>query len=107
MATDQRVIYPHIEITPGVRAGKLFITGTRIAVVDVAIAPAQGVEPKEILTYFSSRPVTVAEVHRAGGSPQGRLPPSPCRLVEDDPWASRRAALGGTRGVGKEDDSRK
>ena len=59
------MIYPHVEITPGVRAGKPCITGTRIAVVDVAIAHAQGVEPKEILTYFSSRPLTLAEVHAA------------------------------------------
>jgi len=58
-------IYPHIEITPGVRAGKPCITGTRIAVVDIAIAHAQGVEPKEILNYFSSRPLTLAEVHAA------------------------------------------
>ena len=39
--------------------------GTRIAVVDVAIAHAQGIKPEEMLTYFSSRPLTLAEVHAA------------------------------------------
>jgi hypothetical protein len=33
--------------------------------VDVAIAHAQGIKPDEILTYFSSRPLTLAEVHAA------------------------------------------
>ncbi|SRR5713101_2993401 len=57
--------YPHIESTPQVRAGKACIAGTRIAVVDVAIAHKQGIKPEEMLTYFSSRPLTLAEVHAA------------------------------------------
>lgn len=66
MATAAKnATYPHIEITPDVRAGKPCIAGTRIAVVDVAIAHTQGVTPEEMLTYFSSRPLTLAEVHAA------------------------------------------
>ena len=66
MATPaKKATYPHIEITPDVRAGKPCIAGTRIAVVDVASAHAQGVKPEEMLTYFSSRPLTLAEVHAA------------------------------------------
>jgi uncharacterized protein (DUF433 family) len=66
MATAAKVTaYPHIEKTPDVRAGKPCITGTRIAVVDVAIAHQQGMPPEEITTYFSSRPLTLAEVHAA------------------------------------------
>ena len=66
MATAaKKATYPHIEITPDVRAGKPCIVGTRIAVVDVAIAHQQGIKPEEMLTYFSSRPLTLAEVHAA------------------------------------------
>ena len=57
--------YAHIEITPGVRGGKPCIMGTRLAVVDIAIAYEQGFKPDEIVTLFSSRPLTLAEVHAA------------------------------------------
>ncbi len=60
-----RVEYPHIVKTPGVRGGKARIDGTRICVVDVAIAYQQGHKPEEIQTYFSSRPLTLAEVMAA------------------------------------------
>ena len=66
MATAaKKATYPHIESAPDVRAGKPCIAGTRIAVVDVAIAHTQGIKPEEMLTYFSSRPLTLAEVHAA------------------------------------------
>lgn len=66
MATAaKKATYPHIESTPDVRAGKSCIVRTRIAVVDVAIAHTQGIKPEEMLTYFSSRPLTLAEVHAA------------------------------------------
>jgi uncharacterized protein (DUF433 family) len=66
MATAQRAAaYPHLERTPGVRGGKACIAGTRIAVVDVALAHQQGLKPEEITTCFSSRPLTLAEVHAA------------------------------------------
>jgi uncharacterized protein (DUF433 family) len=63
--TAKRAVYPHIERTPEVRAGKPCIAGTRIAVVDIALAYKQGIKPEEMLTYFSSRPLTLAEVHAA------------------------------------------
>jgi uncharacterized protein (DUF433 family) len=66
MATALAVpVYVHIEKADGVRAGKPCIAGTRIAVVDVAIAHQQGHSPEEICTLFSSRPLTLAEVHAA------------------------------------------
>jgi uncharacterized protein (DUF433 family) len=58
-------LYAHIEIRDDVRAGKACIAGTRIAVVDVVIAHQQGYSPEEICTHFSSRPLTLAEVHAA------------------------------------------
>ena len=66
MATAAKAtVYPHIEKTEGVRAGKPCIVGTRIAVVDVAIAHGQGHTPQEIQGLFSSRPLTLGEVHVA------------------------------------------
>lgn len=66
MATATKVTaYPHIEKAPGVRGGEPCIAGTRIAVVDIALAHQQGLKPEEILTYFSSRPLTPGEVHAA------------------------------------------
>lgn len=66
MATAAKVTdYPHIVKTPGVRAGKARIDGTRICVVDVAMAYQAGQKPEEIQNYFSSRPLTLAEVMSA------------------------------------------
>lgn len=66
MATAAKPIeYPHIVKTEGVRAGKARIDGTRICVVDVVIAYEQGHKPEEIRTIFSSRPLTLSEVHAA------------------------------------------
>jgi uncharacterized protein (DUF433 family) len=66
MATALKIpTYPHIEKKPGVRAGKACIAGTRLAVVDIAIAHQQGHSPEEIRTLSSSRPLTLAEVHAA------------------------------------------
>ena len=43
MATAAKTVdYPHIVRTPGARGGKARIVGTRICVVDVAIAYQQG-----------------------------------------------------------------
>jgi uncharacterized protein (DUF433 family) len=66
MATAAKAAqYPHIVKTAGIRGGKARIDGTRICVVDIVAAHQQGIEPKEILTYFSSRPLTLAEVYSA------------------------------------------
>ena len=65
MATAAQLAYPHIVKTPGVRAGKACIDGTRIAVVDVVAAHRSGLSPEEICNHFSSRPLTLAEIHSA------------------------------------------
>ena len=66
MATAARPIeYPHVVKTSGVRGGKARIDGTRICVVDVVAAHLQGMKPEEIREHFSSRRLTLAEVHSA------------------------------------------
>jgi len=66
VATASKAIaYPHISVTPGVRGGRPCIAETRISVMDIASLERMGKRPEEIRTWFSSRPLTLAEVHAA------------------------------------------
>jgi uncharacterized protein (DUF433 family) len=65
MATVAATPYPHISKTPGVCGGKACIAGTRIRVMDIVVLHQQGMPPEEIIEHFSSRPLTLAEVHSA------------------------------------------
>lgn len=57
--------YPHIIKRPDLRAGKACIEGTRIAVVDVVAVYRAGVRLEDICGWFSSRPLTLGEIHAA------------------------------------------
>lgn len=66
MATASKLIaYPHISATPGVRGGRPCIDGTRVTVMDIVTLERSGLRPEEIRTHYSSRPLTLAEVHAA------------------------------------------
>ncbi len=66
MATASKpLVYPHISTTPGVRGGRPCVEGTRITVMDIVALERQGLSLDEISNYFSSRPLTPAEVHAA------------------------------------------
>ncbi len=66
MATASKPIpYPHISATPGVRGGRPCIDGTRITVMDIVKLERMGLPPQEMRTHYSSRPLTLAEVHAA------------------------------------------
>jgi uncharacterized protein (DUF433 family) len=66
MATASRPItYPHISVIPGVRGGRACIDGTRISVMDIVTLERMGLRPEDMRTQFSSRPLTLAEVHAA------------------------------------------
>jgi uncharacterized protein (DUF433 family) len=66
MATALATIaYPHISKTPGVCGGKACIDGTRIRVMDIVVLHEQGMSPEQMLNYYSSRPLTLSEVHAA------------------------------------------
>ena len=56
---------PHITKTPGVCGGRACIDGTRIRVMDIVVLHRMGKKPEEMLTHYSSRPLTLAEVHAA------------------------------------------
>jgi len=65
MATAAATVYPHIEKTPSVCGGKACIAGTRIRVMDIVVLHRQGMPPEQMLEYYSSRPLTLAEIHSA------------------------------------------
>jgi uncharacterized protein (DUF433 family) len=57
--------YPHITKTPGVCGGKACIDGTRVRVMDIVVLHEKGLAPEAMLTHYSSRALTLAEVHAA------------------------------------------
>ncbi len=66
MATASKPIaYPHISTTPDVRGGRPCIDGTRITVMDIVTLERMGLPPEAMRTHYSSRPLTLAEVHAA------------------------------------------
>jgi uncharacterized protein (DUF433 family) len=66
MATASKpVTYPHISVDPGVRGGRPCIDGTRLTVMDIVTLERMGLTPEEMRTYYSSRPLTLAEAHAA------------------------------------------
>jgi len=68
MATAARIdVYPHIVTTPGVRGGRPCITGTRLTVMDIVALHLQQMKPEDMLEFYSSRPLTLAEVHAVLG----------------------------------------
>ncbi len=65
MATVPVAAYPHITKTPGVCGGRACIDGTRIRVMDIVVLLEKGMMPEAMRTHYSSRPLTLAEVHSA------------------------------------------
>ena len=57
--------YPHITTDPRVMSGRPCIAGTRVRVMDVVGAYKAGVSDEELQDYFSSRPLTLSEIHAA------------------------------------------
>ncbi len=65
MATLPARSYPHISTDPQVMSGRACIAGTRVRVMDIVAARGAGVSDEELRDYFSSRPLTLAEIHAA------------------------------------------
>ncbi|MFP5287930.1 MAG: DUF433 domain-containing protein [Thermoanaerobaculia bacterium] len=57
--------YPHIATDSRVMSGRPCIAGTRVRVMDVVAAYKAGVSDEELQEYFSSRPLTLSEIHAA------------------------------------------
>ena len=65
MALLAELSYPHIAVDPHVMSGRPCIAGTRVRVMDIAAARKAGVTAEELTGYFSSRALTLSEVHSA------------------------------------------
>jgi uncharacterized protein (DUF433 family) len=65
MATLSALSYPHISAEPQVMSGRPCIAGTRVRVMDVVGARNAGVSDEELREYFSSRDLTLSEIHAA------------------------------------------
>ena len=65
MATLPAHWYPHISTDPQVMSGRPCIAGTRVRVMDVVAARKAGVPEAELTEYFSSRRLSLGEIHAA------------------------------------------
>jgi uncharacterized protein (DUF433 family) len=65
MATAAKTLFPHITADPEVCHGRPCIAGTRVRVMDIVTAHEQGVSPVALQDYFSTRPLTLGEIHAA------------------------------------------
>ena len=57
--------YPHITTDSRVMSGRPCIAGTRVRVMDIVGAYKAGVPDEQLQDYFSSRPLTLSEIHAA------------------------------------------
>ena len=65
MATLPAAAYPYISSEPGVMSGRPCIAGTRVRLMDIVAARKAGVPEEELPEYFSSRTLTLSEIHAA------------------------------------------
>jgi uncharacterized protein (DUF433 family) len=65
MKTASALAYPHISTDFQVMSGRPCITGTRVRIMDIVGAYKAGVPDEQLQEYFSSRPLTLSEIHAA------------------------------------------
>lgn len=65
MATLAKAVYPHITADPDVCSGRPCIEGTRVRVMDIVAAYEEGVSTTALQDHFSTRLLTLGEIHAA------------------------------------------
>jgi len=65
METAPALAYPHVAADSQVMSGRPCIAGTRVRVMDIVGAYKAGVSDEELQEYFSSRTLTLSEIHAA------------------------------------------
>ena len=65
MKTAPVLAYPHIVSDSHVMSGRPCISGTRVRVMDIVGAHKAGMSHEELQEYFSSRSLTLSEIHAA------------------------------------------
>ena len=65
MATAAKTVSPHITADSDVCHGRPCVAGTGVRVMDIVAAHEQGIAPAELQEYFTTRPLTLAEIYAA------------------------------------------
>jgi uncharacterized protein (DUF433 family) len=65
METAPVLAYPHVSTDSQVMSGRPCVAGTRVRVMDVVGAYKAGVPDDQLQDYFSSRTLTLSEIHAA------------------------------------------
>jgi uncharacterized protein (DUF433 family) len=65
MKTAPALAYPHVSTDSQVMSGRPCIIGTRVRVMDIVGAYRAGVSDEQLQEYFSSRTLTLSEIHAA------------------------------------------
>ena len=65
METALVLTYPHVLADSEVMSGRPCIAGTRVRVMDIVGAYKAGVPDEQLQEYFSSRTLTLSEIHAA------------------------------------------
>jgi uncharacterized protein (DUF433 family) len=92
MATAPLLTYPHIRADGAVMGGRPCVAGTRVRVMDIVAAHGGGLSPEQLTTYFSSRPLTLSEIHAALTYYYDHREAIDAALAEDDAAATQAEA---------------
>lgn len=92
MATAPLLTYPHIRTDSAVMGGRPCVAGTRVRVMDIVTAHRGGLSPEQLTTYFSSRPLTLSEIHAALTYYYDHREAIDAALAEDDTAATQAEA---------------
>ena len=65
MKTGPALAYPHVSADSQVMSGRPCIAGTRVRIMDIVGAYKAGVSDEQLREYFSSRTLTLSEIHAA------------------------------------------
>jgi uncharacterized protein (DUF433 family) len=65
MEAVRALAFPHVSTDSQVMSGRPCIAGTRVRVMDIVGAYKAGVSDEQLREYFSSRTLTLSEIHAA------------------------------------------
>src|SRR6185295_4463457 len=65
MKTATALAYPHVATDSRIMGGRPCIAGTRVRVMDIVGAYKSGLTDEQLREHFSTRPLTLSEIHAA------------------------------------------
>jgi uncharacterized protein (DUF433 family) len=76
--------YPHVSTDSQVMSGRPCIAGTRVRVMDIVGAYKAGVSDEQLQEYFSTRTLTLSEIHAALAYYYDHREEIDCAFAEDE-----------------------